>query len=82
MVSRPVSTTLCMNSARMAVSMRGVVSRVSIGCRCASGASLWLEGRTGSREDVSEGSDERLVRRGGPSGGVCALSSWLLANVP
>lgn len=39
-VSRPVRTTLCMKSARIAVSMRGVVRRVSIGCRCRSGTSF------------------------------------------
>lgn len=37
MVSRPVRTTLCMESARMAASMRGVVRRVRMGWRCVCG---------------------------------------------
>ena len=63
MVSRPVRTMLCIRSASMAASIRGVVRRVSIGWRCVRGAFVRFEGNNGSVEDVVESLGERLVRR-------------------
>ena len=63
MVSRPVRTTLCMKSARMAASMRGVARRVSMGCRWVGDACLGFEDSNGSVEDGSGGLGGRLVWR-------------------
>ena len=62
-VSRPVRTTLCMKSARMAASIRGVPSRVSMGCRCGYDACLGFEASSGSVEHAGEGVSGELVRR-------------------
>lgn len=74
MVSRPVRTTLCMKSAKMAASMRGVVRRVSMGCRWVGDACLGFEDTNGSVEESGGGLGGRLVRRCGWSGGV-----WVVA---
>lgn len=62
-VSRPVRTTLCMKSARMAASMRGMVRRVSIGCRCAWETCLGLGNSNGSVGDGGGCLDGCLVGR-------------------
>lgn len=66
MVSRPVRTTLCMKSARMAASMRGVVRRVSIGWRWGGGGEAGFGGCDG---DGERGSGGRFGWRG-VSGGI------------
>ena len=62
-VSKPVRTTLFMKSARTAASMRGVVSRISIGCRCVWATSLGFEDSNESLEDGDGDLDGRFVRR-------------------
>lgn len=62
-VSRPVRTMLCIKSARMAASMRGVVSRISMGYRRGCDACLGFEASIGSVEDAGGGLSGELVRR-------------------